>query len=97
MIRGEPVAGSSEVPPIAIQESHRERVTVRRRRARSRHRTGQWTARRSRHRVIRATVVCVGVLLAMAAGLYFGLSRQNVGPAESQLHGPLIAASNARG
>jgi hypothetical protein len=97
MIRGQPVAGSSEVPPIAVQESHRERVVVRRRRARTRHRTGQWTARTSRRRVIRAGVVCAGVLLAMALGLYFGLSRQNTAPAESRLHGPLLAVSNARG
>ena len=35
--------------------------------------------------------------LAMALGLYLGLSRQNTAPAESRLHGPLLAVSNARG
>jgi hypothetical protein len=29
----------------------------------------------------------------MAAGLYLGLSRQDVAPAESQLRGPLLALS----
>jgi hypothetical protein len=34
-------------------------------------------------------------LLLMAAGLYLGLSRQEVAPAESHLRGPAVALSDA--
>jgi hypothetical protein len=93
MIRGESVAGSSQEAPIAVPETHREKIVVRRRRSGRRHRTGRWTAKQSRRRVIRAALVCAGVLLLMAAGLYLGLARQDVAPAESQLRGPLLALS----
>jgi hypothetical protein len=97
MIRGEPAAGSSQEAPIAVSQPRRERVVVRRRRAHSRHRTGRWTAPRSRRRILRAALVCTVVLLLMAAGLYLGLSRQEVAPAESHLRGPAMALSGARG
>jgi hypothetical protein len=42
-------------------------------------------------------VLCTAVLLLMAAGLYLGLSRQEVAPAESHLHGPAVALSGVRG
>jgi len=95
MIRGEPVVGRSHEAPIAVPEPRRERVVVRRRRAHSRHRTGRWTARRSRRKILRAAVLCTAVLLLMAAGLYLGLSRQEVAPAESHLRGPAVALSDA--
>jgi len=95
MIRSEPVEGSSQEAPIPVSELRRERVVVRRRRAHSRHRTGRWTAQKSRRKIIRAVVVCAGILLLMVIGLYLGLARQDLAPAESKLHGPLLAAKGA--
>jgi hypothetical protein len=60
----------------------RERVVVRRRRARGAHHSGRWMARASRRRRIRTAILCVGVLLVMAVGLYISLSRQDSAPAE---------------
>jgi hypothetical protein len=60
----------------------RQRVVVRKRRPRGPHKSRHWAARASRRRTVRAAVVCVGVLLLMAAGLYLGLSRQDSSPAE---------------
>jgi hypothetical protein len=97
MIRSEPVVGSSHEAPIAVPEPRRERVVVRRRRAHSRHRTGRWIAARSRRKILRAAVLCTTVLLLMAAGLYLGLSRQDVGPADRQVRGPAVALSGAHG
>ena len=97
MTRGEPVVGSSQEAPVVVPEPRRDRVVVRRRRAHSRHRRGQWTALRSRRRMIRATVLCVTVLLMMAAGLYLTLSRQEVTPAETRLHAPMLALSGTHG
>jgi hypothetical protein len=98
MIRGQPVVGSSQEAPIAVPEPRRERVVVRRRRAHSKHRTskhgtGRWSSRAARRKVIRTAVVCVAVLVLMAMGVYFGLSRQEVAPAESRLQGPMLALS----
>ena len=97
MIGGEPLAGSSEEAPVVVPTAHRERVVVRSRRAHSRQRSGQWTARRSRRKILRAAFVCTGVLLLMAVGLYLGLSRQDTMPAESRLQGPMLAASGTPG
>jgi len=64
-------------------ELHRERVSVRRRRARPRRKSEDWVATRSRRRVARTFAVCAGALLLMAIGLYFGLAHQEApGPAE---------------
>lgn len=96
MIRGQPVVGSSQEAPISIPEPRRERVVVRRRRANSKrrqHRIGRWSTRAARRNLIRAAVICASVLLLMAIGVYFGLSRQDVAPAESRLHGPMLALS----
>jgi hypothetical protein len=80
----------SRVPP----EIRRERVVVRRRRAHSRrHHRVSWSARVSRRKIIRAFVVCTGVLVLMALAIYFGLSRQDVAPAEGSLHRPVVALS----
>ena len=67
---------SSAAPPM-----RRERVVVRRRRPHSRHRIPQWTVRMSHRRMLRAFVVCTGVLVLMAVGLYCGLARQDNPPA----------------
>ena len=96
MIQSEPIGGSSQEAPTPISEPRRERVVVRRRRAHSRHRTGRWTARKSRRKILRAVVVCAGVLLLMAVGLYLGLARQDMAPAESKLHGPADRADGRR-
>lgn len=66
----------------AAEALTRQRVVVRKRRPRGAHRSSRWAARGSRRRTVRAAVVCVGVLLLMAAGLYLGLSRQDSIPAE---------------
>ena len=89
MIDREPDAGSrggAGLPiPEDIPEQYRARVVARRRRA-SRHRQGpQWNVRSSRRRSLRTFVVCTGVLLLMAVGLYFGLSHQEVAPTDGSL------------
>jgi len=79
MTPSEPVVDSPQGVPIVIPAPRRERV-VRRRRSRShghRRGTGEWTVRRSRRRIIRAVVVSAAMLVLMAVGLYFGLSRQD--------------------
>jgi hypothetical protein len=71
-----------ETPPsgnvaVANAEStvRRERVVVRKRRAR-RPSKREWSVRSSRRRKVRTFAVCVCVLLLMAGVLYVGLSRQ---------------------
>jgi hypothetical protein len=85
MAYGAPEVDSpQEDGPVVAPEIRRERVVVRRRRGRGRHhKSGVWTARASRRKTIRAVVVCAGVLVMMALGLYYGLSRQETAPAES--------------
>jgi hypothetical protein len=97
MIQGAPHVESPPDVSIAVPEIRRERVVVRRRRGRSRSRVGQWAAMRSRRRAVRAFVVCTGVLVLMALGLYFGLSRQEIAPAESSMRKPIVAAADVRG
>jgi hypothetical protein len=78
---------------IVVPEIRRERVVVRRRRARGRqHKHGVWTARASRRKAVRAVIVCATVLVMMALGLYYGLSRQESAPAESS-HRPRVPAA----
>ena len=96
MIQGAPDVDSPPDVSIAVREIRRARVVVRRRRGRSRHRPGQWTARASRRRAVRAVVVCAGVLVLMALGLYFGLSRQDMTPAESSMRKPIVAVGDVR-
>jgi hypothetical protein len=97
MMQGAPDVESPPDVSIAVPEIRRERVVVRRRRGRSRPRVGQWSAMRSRRRTVRAFLVCTGVLVLMALGLYFGLSRQEIAPAESSMRKPMIAAAGVRG
>jgi hypothetical protein len=60
----------------------RVRAVARRRIARGQ--TAKWVGNRSRRKKIHTLAVCVGTLLLMAIGLYFGLSRQEAtGPVES--------------
>jgi hypothetical protein len=94
MTPGAPDVESPEDARIA-PAVRRERVVVRRRRAHSRHRTGRWTARTSRRRTLRALVVCAGVLVLMAVGLYMGLARQEIPPAEGAGPAPASAATVA--
>jgi hypothetical protein len=72
----------------------RRQVTVRRRRARKGVRHNRWVAARSRTRVFRTAAVCTGVLLLMALGLYFGLSRQeSAGSGEGATQGGVVGVS----
>ena len=88
MAYGAPEVDSpQEDAPIVVPDIRRERVAVRRRRARGRqHKRGVWTAHASRRKAVRATLVCATVLLMMALGLYYGLSRQDSAPAEGSHH-----------
>ena len=72
----------------------RERVVVRKRRGRKPHRSRQWSARSSRRRAVRNVLVCAGVLLLMAVGVYMGLARQDVAPVEGSLT-PAVAVASA--
>jgi transcriptional regulator GlxA family with amidase domain len=84
MVPGAPEVDSPQDDSLIVPEIRRERVVVRRRRARNhRHKHVAWTARASRRRAVRAIVVCTGVLVLMALGLYYGLSRQAIAPEES--------------
>lgn len=98
MTPGAPDVESPRDVPAAVPAIRRERTVVRRRRARSRrhHQHRSWTARASRRKIIRAFVVCTGVLVLMALGLYFGLSRQEVAPAEGSLQRRAVAVSEHR-
>ena len=96
MIQGAPDVDSPPDVSIAVPEIRRERVVVRRRRGRGRQRSVQWNARASRRRSVRAVVVCAGVLVLMALGLYFGLSRQDMSPAESSIRKPFLAVGDVR-
>ena len=101
MTPGAPDVESPRDVSTAVPAIRRERVVVRRRRAHSRrHHRQEWTARASRRKVVRAFVVCAGVLVLMALGLYFGLSRQEVAPAEGsrcsqRSRRPAVASSRA--
>jgi hypothetical protein len=88
MAYGAPEVDSpQEDAPIVVPDIRREHVVVRRRRARGHHhKRGVWTARASRRKAVRAALVCVTVLLMMALGLYYGLSRQESAPAEGSHH-----------
>jgi hypothetical protein len=74
----------------------RERVVVRRRRAHGRHHSRKWAARSSRIKVIRAALLCTGVLMLMALGLYYGLSRQESAAVRSSHRpSPMVPARSA--
>lgn len=56
---------------------HRPGYVGRRRHTRRVRQRAEWVAGRSRKRMLRTAVLCTGVLLLMAVGLYLGLSRQD--------------------
>jgi hypothetical protein len=93
MTNGPSIAGSDAVAPPLEVELRRERVSVRRRRARQGHRpNGKWTAG-SRRRAVRMAVLCTGALLLMAAALYFSLSHESAEPAAAR--GGVVGARSA--
>ena len=97
MTEGAPDVESPQDVSRVLPEIRRERVVVRRRRALYRHHHRvSWSARASRRKIVRAFVVCAGVLVLMALGLYFGLSRQEMAPAEGKLHRHAVALSTVR-
>jgi hypothetical protein len=82
---GQVNAGSDGMVASFVPVPERERITVRRRRARQGHRPGpKWGAPRSRKQLIRTFALCAGALLVMAIGLYWGLSHQSAGPGASR-------------
>ena len=98
MTPGAPDVDSPQDVSSPVPEMRRERVVVRRRRAHSRHRRGgHWAARTSRRKMLRAFAVCAGVLVVMAVGLYFGLARQDLAPAEGSRSVPAIASPAVTG
>src|SRR5262245_13913310 len=98
MTPGAPDVESPRDVSTVVPEIRRERVVVRRRRARGRHHHHEvsWSARRSRRRVVRAFLVCTGVLVLLTLGLYYGLSRQEISPGEGSVHRTMFASSTVR-
>ena len=82
MTPSQPVVGRPQDVPVAVPGPRRERVARRRRSHDRRKGTREWTARRSRRRVIRAVVVSAAMLVLMAIGLYLGLARQDASPGQ---------------
>ncbi|HLK90817.1 MAG TPA: hypothetical protein VKZ18_13045 [Polyangia bacterium] len=98
MPNGRPSADIEVGIPGAVLDVHRERVSVRRRRSRQGHHRSNgsaWVAAsRSRRRAVRAFALSAGVLLLMAIGLYFGLSRQeSSAPAEGAARTGVVGAA----
>jgi hypothetical protein len=90
MMDGQPNPGGNVATPTIAPALQHERVSVRRRRTRSGHRSSERTGRglvRSRYRWVRTFVLCTGVLLLMALGLYFGLAHQEAAPSDGAAHG----------
>ena len=66
-------SGNKTVSPFTLEEL-RARAVARRRIEQQQ--TAKWVGNRSRREKMRTLSVCVGTLLLMALGLYFGLSHQ---------------------
>ena len=96
MMDGQPNSGGEVMPPSIAPAFQRERVSVRRRRSRhghrSGHRSGYWVVR-SRNRWGRTFLLCTGVLLLMALGLYFGLARQEAAPSDGAARGGFLRSA----
>ncbi len=77
-------------------EAQRQRVRVKRRRPRPGHHRSEvqhGAAARARQRAVRIFALSTGVLLLMALGLYFSLSRQeSAAPAEGAIRGGAVVA-----
>jgi len=76
MMRHEPVVEVPQDIAVAAPERRRERVVVRRRRSKRRHRQPGPGAG-SRRGTGRIVLVCAGVMLLMALGVYLSLSRRD--------------------
>lgn len=72
-------SGDGTVSAFTLEEL-RVRAVARRRLEQQE--TAKRIVSRSRREKVRTLAVCTGALLLMALGLYFGLSRQDVPPAE---------------
>ena len=70
-------SGSGTLTPFEL-EKLRERVVARRRLEQLEN--AKRIGNRSRRQKVRMVAVCVGTLLLMAVGLYFGLARQEASP-----------------
>jgi hypothetical protein len=70
-------SGSGTLTPFEL-EKLRERVVARRRLEQLE--TAKRLGNRSRREKVRTVSVCIGALLLMALGLYFGLARQEAAP-----------------
>lgn len=67
----------------------RERVVVvRKRRSRKAQRSREWSGRSARRRAVRNFLLCTAVLMLMAVGVYLGLARQDIAPAEGSVTPP---------
>jgi hypothetical protein len=84
-------SGSGTLTPFAL-EKLRERVVARRRLEQLEN--AKRVGNRSRREKVRTVAVCVGALLLMAVGLYFGLARQEA-PAPVDGVAPVGAARAA--
>ena len=73
---------ASTTPTVLLQEAddsgqHRPGFVGRRRHTRRVRQVGDWLPGRSRKQMLKTVALCAGVLVLMAIGLYFGLSRQD--------------------
>ena len=75
----------------------RERVVVRKRRSRKAHRSREWSARTARRRAVRNFLLCTAVLMLMAVGVYLGLARQDMAPAEGSVTPPAGVTARSAG
>jgi hypothetical protein len=75
-----PFSAGSDAVAAPLASGRRERIRVRRRRARS---GSRWRSKwpRSRRRVLWTAFICAGVLALMGTGLYFSLSFLSSPPA----------------
>ena len=72
-------SGDKTVSPYTLEELRLRAVARRRLEQRQ---TAKWFGNRARREKMRTVAVCLGTLLLMALGLYFGLSRQEASPVE---------------
>jgi hypothetical protein len=87
-------AGSDTVVAPLAAGLRRERVRVRRRRARQGHAASEKWSPRSRRRTLQTVFVCAGALLLMGAALYFSLSHQGAEP-QGSVRGVPVGARGA--
>ena len=86
MANGQSSVGTDRSGNKAVSLNNLEELRVRAvsRRRIARRQTARWIGNRSRREKMRTLAVCVGMLLLMAVGLYFGLSdHESARPVES--------------